>query len=391
MQKKVTVRNCPCCGKFSAIKFTDVSFLNDECPLPEHYDIVGCIYCGFCYADMYANQETFNLYYEKYNNYGYDSKIKIESLHNTPYENICNIIKEFVKKDKKIIDIGCGGGDVLHLLSYDGYKNIYGLDPSQRAVELLNDDGIYGVLGNIFDSVDADNLHAYDMVISTCVMEHIYDLNQYIEQLKLYMRDSTDAILFISVPSVAGFPRQITPKPNYFNREHINFFSIGSLDNLMSQHGLKRINTEFNYYYKNEEYIYGMYRLVHDTSPLIKKDEIGQASIEAYLKEWDNKQKAIDDKVKKIRARDSNIIVFGMGSYVEWLLTKYPVLRDQILFGVDNNIEKHNSIFAGIPIYGADKITEYADELIVICSMLYADQIKEQLMDMHIKNDILIM
>ena len=58
---------------------------------------------------------------------------------------------------------------------------------------------------------------------------------------------------------------------------------------------------------------------------------------------------------------------------------------------MDNNIEKHNSIFAGIPVYGVDKIKEYADELIVICSMLYADQIKQQLQDMHIKNDIVIL
>jgi len=49
-----------------------------------------------------------------------------------------SIIYEFIKKDDKIIDIGCGFGKTVFDLCKKGYVNIYGIDSNKSGIEFAN-------------------------------------------------------------------------------------------------------------------------------------------------------------------------------------------------------------------------------------------------------------
>ena len=49
-----------------------------------------------------------------------------------------SIIYEFIKKDDRIIDIGCGFGKTVFDLYKKGYVNIYGIDSNKSGIEFAN-------------------------------------------------------------------------------------------------------------------------------------------------------------------------------------------------------------------------------------------------------------
>ena len=79
--------------------------------------MVSCTECGFTYADSSATQLDYNDYYATFNNYSEAVKTK-----KNYYDEISPLYKDFVEflngidhisRDSAMIDIGCGGGNLL--------------------------------------------------------------------------------------------------------------------------------------------------------------------------------------------------------------------------------------------------------------------------------------
>ena len=62
----------------------------------------------------------------------------------------------------------------------------------------------------------------------------------------------------------------------------------------------------------------------------------------------------------------------------------------KILGFVDNNRIKQGREMYGRPIYAPDYLQD-KQYMVVICSMLYSEQIRQQLEDMHTQNEIVIL
>lgn len=385
----VANRECFCCENRVVNKILDLDFFNDENNiLPLHYDIVYCPECGMCYADMCGEQSLYNKYYEQYNNYVYDANVKIADLSGTPYEKISNIIEKTIDVNASIVDIGCGGGEVLQMLREKGFKNLLGIDPSANSIENLYVHDIKGKIGNIFDEINDEDEAKFDLVISTCVIEHIYDVNVYINKLKRYIKRDGGKILLVA-PSAEGFCKHYTHISNYFNHEHINYFSIHSLDNIMKKHMMKRISSEYSYFYKQEEFVYGFYE-TSSSNMGISKDETSMNSINLYLMKYQNEKEKIGIKINKLISEGNQLIIFGVGQLLEWILVNYPQIKNNILFMVDNNIGKQGSLFAGKSIVAPINIKHHQKCKVVVCSMLYSNDIVAQLSEMNVDNEIVV-
>lgn len=123
---------------------------------------------------------------------------------------------------------------------------MFGIDPSVESIELLNRSGIQGKVGNIFGEIHKELKGKFDVVACTEVLEHIYDLKEAILILQMYLKE--DGYLFIDVPAVEGFEGNLLPIANYFNYEHINYFGIHALDNLLGRFGYRRMNSRVDSY-----------------------------------------------------------------------------------------------------------------------------------------------
>lgn len=377
-------RRCACCNDNKGELLFEVNFYDENEYLPHHYNIVCCNSCGFTFADSEASQDDYNRYYANCDEYAEDDSVKLGNLiSGTTYEAIGKKIASFVKKDASIIDVGCGSGLLLALLKEYGFLRLTGFDPSIEAVSVLAKRGIEGRVGNIFENRDI--CQKYDLVLSTCVIEHIFDLNSYIENLKSFMH--AKSVLFLALPAVEGFPDFICPRPNYFNQEHINYFTIGSLDNLMGKHNLRRINDDCFFIYNKEKYSFVIYEM-SDEKKKIKKDEKSKEYINLYLDREREKTKYTRELINRIITEEKQIVVWGTGQFIKQVLSDTPYLIEKIAFFIDNNGEKQGKTIGGKLVWGAEHLYEHQDKEIVVASMLHFEMIKKQIVHMGLKNKI---
>ena len=188
----------------------------------------------------------------------------------------------------------------------------------------------------------------------------------------------------LSVPDYSLIAEDTCNIPNYFNLEHINYFSEDSLDTLMAQYQLKRVDQKrlgadlIQVYKKTTEEL------------MRKRDEKTEAAVRQYLSRQQERQAQIEAKVGQLQKQEKELFILGTGSYVMSLLASTALGDCKILGFVDNNRIKQGREMYGRLIYAPEYLLD-KHGTVVICSMLYSTQIKKQLEDMHTENEIVIL
>lgn len=395
-KQKVLNRTCPICGFRSGETLRKIEMIKlNHIPIDTEYDVVKCENCGFCYADVSSKQNQYNLYYQNANIYSASARLKeniISQICKVRYE----VFEKYVEKNARILDIGCGDGAFLRYLKERGYSNIYGIDPSGESIRCLEENGISGEIGNIFGEVPNRLKNKYDVVTCTAVMEHIYELKSALSQMGLYL-SQTKGRIFIEAPAVEGFEKYIFPVANYFNQEHINYFSIVSLDNLFVENGYKRISKKEEAYKtitenenQKELSLCVLYQRTGEKGNIVQ-DTISENSIKNYFKIIDAKNNDMHNKIKEIAALHEKIVVWGTGSYTLQMLKEIPELERHIAYFVDNNELKQGKKIEDIMVYSPQQLLhDDKCSFILICSMMNGRDIADQISAMKLKNQYYI-
>jgi 2-polyprenyl-3-methyl-5-hydroxy-6-metoxy-1,4-benzoquinol methylase len=88
------------------------------------------------------------------------------------------LLKQYVDPGDRILDAGCGMGDML--LRLEGYDAV-GIDLSAEYVEVCHERGLQAQVGRV-EKLPWPRDH-FDMVICTDVLEHVLDLNKAVREL----------------------------------------------------------------------------------------------------------------------------------------------------------------------------------------------------------------
>lgn len=378
-------RTCPiCCGKHGIV-YRSIHFeVQEGNPLPTEYRIVRCSSCGFDFADMVATQELFNKYYSKFNVYS-----EMEYLRKRVRNDYVRTIEflNLLDKDISILDIGCGGGGLLCELNENGFSNITGCDPSSKSIANIISKGFKGFVANIFDKIQEERKHSYDVVVSLAVIEHIFDIHNYVKQLLKYVKRG--GYIIINAPASEGFAEFITPLPNCFNQEHINYFNAMSLDKLFGLYGLRRLNEDPYVENNHMKQLIMIYSIQNEQIDICIRNNSYLVDYFKKIDEFDKERKSF---IEKIITQNKKVVIFGTGSYTMQLLANFPQIKKNILFYSDNNSNKWGLTLDNKKVCAPDKILEVnGDVLILICSMLNSEDIFKQLENLGIKNNIVIM
>jgi ubiquinone/menaquinone biosynthesis C-methylase UbiE len=133
-------------------------------------------------------------------------------------------LKKYLKSGSKILEGGCGLGDVVYLLEKNRYDS-YGIDYAKETVNSVNK--YFPTMKVTHGNVECTNYenNFFDGYVSLGVIEHFYDgFDKVINEARRILKD--DAILLITIPSLSVLRRLKIRFNRYpeFNRENVNNF-----------------------------------------------------------------------------------------------------------------------------------------------------------------------
>lgn len=204
------------------------------------YPLFKCGECGFArpyplpYTDeskllVYDAEENIRFYNPKTRKIDFKSKEYQDYFkHFTQYE-------EFVEKYKiegRHLDVGCGAGHIIYLISAKGMKS-EGLEISKKLVNALKEK--FRVHCSEIKSLNKE----YELITLSHVLEHVEEVVGFARELNKHTRKNGYVIL--SVPYLNGIiPRVLRTKwYGLGHGQHLNFFSKKSIKKLFEDSGFE--------------------------------------------------------------------------------------------------------------------------------------------------------
>ena len=376
-------RICPICGCEEAEILYAIDFAKSkEEFIPEHYDIVACNNCGFIFNNTTWVQKDYDKYYSdttKYSSSFTSGAGGLQELDKIRYNGIIDRIEKFISKDSSIVDIGCAKGGLLKTFQDRGYNNLCGIEASHDAIENLNQYNIKGEDSSIFDLANINK--KFDVVILSQVLEHIYDLKKVKYILENILNDN--GILYIDIPDGTSYIKNNLAAYYYFDLEHINHFSLVTLEYLFEN--LKLIEKD-SFYFNNVSNIksYIIYGIFRKSTKVIVNKLRDEQSVNK-MKEYINYSNKIDKYNIIDIDNNKSTYCWGLGAFLR------RILLDKKYFSncnIDGIIDKDES-FLGKKIidYKGNKIEVFTPNIlknsdnVIITSILYSEVIKQDLLN----------
>lgn len=322
--------------------------------------IVQCKDCGFYYRDVVLSEKQLQKYYEEINQKGFYSN-KVNELDKKRLSMSLSYLYTYLDTSEKILDIGCEDGRLLERLTFDNKK---GLEISPKMVKLAKEKGLDVKLGTIYNTKIKT-----DFVILTHVLEHIADLDKFIEAVKktgcqkIYIESPDADNFFIPKDTKNYYVDQYEPFLQ-FSSEHINYFTKNSLTRLMAKNGFY---------------------------PEIIKSEVSAIAVicsvwkrvePSNLLNYVQESKKIMSKIKnKLKGK---YYVWGAGGFTQRLIDNKVFNKNVIAF-IDNNPYYQGKKLLGKDIIKPEHLENYP---IFIASLKYKDEIASQIKGLF-KNEIL--
>lgn len=178
----------------------------------------------------------------EYKEYGWDDN-SFTCAHNYLIPGIIKMLPN--KKDELILDVGCGNGAVANYLINQGY-NVYGTDASEKGIQLANqvNPGRF-FLQDLSQDDLPDELRnlPFKTIISTEVIEHLYDPRKYISFCNDILKNSGGGNLIISTPYNGYFKNLAIALLDGHDKHHtvlwdgghIKFWSYKSINALLKE------------------------------------------------------------------------------------------------------------------------------------------------------------
>lgn len=213
------------------------------------------------------------------------------------------------------------------------------------------------------------NNKKYDCLILSHVLEHIYDLNGFINNVSENIND--DGFLYIEIPNADFYEeiKNICPLQEV-NIEHINFFSKYAINKLLINNGFYCVCLEDDYFILKES----KYFVIRG----IFKKNINNKSFEKYIDYGSNVLQSYNFDSLKIY---ENIYIYGCGQLLFKIFDSIKY-NCNIINIIDDNYCYFDKNINNVNIINYEKFKEKCKDgdNVLLTTMIYDEIIKKKLL-----------
>lgn len=377
-------KNCPSCGGdhidgFFTIKDAPIFSLVTVKSKAEALNVPRKdIELGFCNDCGFIFNRLFDTTIDYFTG-GYEDQ---QGFSETFMKYLTGISEELIKKydlhGKTSLEIGCGKGDFINLLTkLTGGKGI-GVDPAYEEGRQNNPNLTFY---KEFYSEKHGNLTA-DFVCCRHTLEHIHGTEKFLRLLRKSLNGKPETIVFFEIPQIKRILEIQAFWDIYY--EHCTYFSPGSLARVFRKTGFEILDIKLVY---GDQYVLieakpsstiseTTFEIEESVEELKKLVEAFKVKIQEQLGGW-------RDKLIELKEAGKKTIVWGGGSKSVGFLTNFAEL-DAIEYVVDINPHMEGNFIPGIgKMYVQPKfMTEYQPDAVIIMNGIYKDEITKSLNEM---------
>ena len=309
-------------------------------------DLCQCMGCGLVQFDCEPVD-----YYRDVIRAGGFSKTMVE-LRRYQYKHL---IDSYHLEGKKFIEVGCGQGEFLKVLS-EFPVEVHGIEHDHHLVELARAQGLDVTEGftETEDTRFAGGL--YDVFLSFNFLEHQPDPSTMLQAIYRNLED--DAMGLITVPSF----EYIMDHNSYYEliRDHLAYYTFETLTPLLERNGFQVEECEV---------------INRDTlSVLVRKRP--QMDTENLLECYVNLKREMETYMKYLDAWDKKVAIWG-ASHQGFTLAATTKLGEKARYIIDSAPFKQGKFAPAshLPIVGPDHFHEHPVDAIIITAPGYTDEI----------------
>lgn len=158
---------------------------------------------------------------------------------------VYDIIKKLNKKYgfKKSLDVGCADGSFSKKLKDDFGFEVFGLDISEGAVKLANKKDVIAKTHNLEKRLPFQD-DAFDLIIACEIIEHLYDTDFFLSELRRILRKG--GIIILTTPNLVSLVNRIkilfgkypsfVPEYKVGGAGHIRAYTVPVLEKQLKEH-----------------------------------------------------------------------------------------------------------------------------------------------------------
>ena len=341
MKKKI---NCPVCLNRNFKNKVKINFTRfDKSYIYKYFRISFCKKCSHVFNNVkkYEIENLKKYYQQEYSkaNLASENHLSPNNLKNN-YELYNFIKKKIDKKETKILDVGCGTGNLLKFLKNKNFSNLSGIEPIKKYYNQIQKKKFRLIKNTNLEKFE--NRSKFDLIIIDQTLEHIWDLKLVIKKLKNLLNHK--GYIVIGVPNFEEYNNFFRFPFFWFTiREHVHHFSETSLRFLFNDFKfIKSRKTKF-YMFSNSIKMPNKYYLFQNEkikNPKIYKNNDIEKKLDLYIKRSINSTKLISRTILKIKNNHSQIFLYGIGREFSLLYNLFKKFFKKIIL-IDNNNYKN--------------------------------------------------
>ena len=339
---------------------------------------VGRIALGFCSACGFIANTAFDPGLIEYSA-RYEETQGFSATFNRFHRRLAqDLIDRYDLHGKRVLEIGCGKGEFLVLLSELGGNEGIGFDPGYDERRMQSDAAERLTFIKDFYSEQYSDVKA-DLVCCKMTLEHIPAIAGFLAMVRRAIGDAADTAVFFQIPEATRILRDCAFEDIYY--EHCSYFTPGSLARAFRSAGFQVLGLDTAYD--------GQYLMI-DASPatgpmneaLAQENDL--ETVSRYVSDFPARYQALITEwsrtLEAMHAAGERVVLWGSGSKAVAFLK--AVDRHRLIeYVVDINPyrQSHFMPVTGQRIVSPDFLVEYRPDAVVVMNPIYSEEIQGDL------------